>query len=105
MTGGRADIYLAKAGAKTTQPGAARLERIVAEDNVRIEQEGRRVTGQKLVYTPADDKFVMTGGPPTINDPEHGTIVGSSLTFFRADDKVLVEGGASRTVTTTRVSR
>jgi lipopolysaccharide export system protein LptA len=111
MSGGRADIYLAnagtfaKAGAKTNQPGAARLERIVAEDNVRIEQEGRRVTGQKLVYTPADDKFVMTGGPPTINDPEHGTIVGSSLTFFRADDKVLVEGGASRTLTTTRVSR
>jgi lipopolysaccharide export system protein LptA len=111
MSGGRADVYLAKAGAltpeaaKTAQPGAARLERIVAENNVRIEQEGRRVTGQKLVYTPADDKFVMTGGPPTINDPEHGTIVGSSLTFFRADDRVLVEGGASRTVTTTRVSR
>jgi lipopolysaccharide export system protein LptA len=106
MSAGKADVFLAKAGtAKAAQPGAAQLDHIVAENNVRIEQEGRRATGSKLVYTPADDKFVMTGGPPTITDPEHGTVTGTSLTFFRADDRVLVEGGSSRTVTTTRVSR
>jgi lipopolysaccharide export system protein LptA len=105
VNAGKVDVYLAKGGAKTAQGSAARLDHIIAENNVRVEQEGRRATGSKLVYTSAEDKFVMTGGPPTITDPEHGTITGSSLTFFRADDRVLVEGGASRTVTTTRVSR
>ena len=47
---------------------------------------------QKLVYTAADDKFVLTGGPPSIFDAEQGKITGVSLTFFRHDDRVLVEG-------------
>ena len=106
MDAGKADVYLAKTpGAKPAQPGPAQLDHIIAETNVKVEQQGRRATGGKLVYTPSDDKFVMTGGSPTITDPEHGTIAGTSLTFFRADDRVLVEGGASRTVTTTRVAR
>jgi lipopolysaccharide export system protein LptA len=106
MDAGKADVYLAKsAGQKPQQPGPAQLDHIIAENHVRVEQQGRTATGGKLVYTPTDDKFVMTENSPTITDPAHGTIVGSSLTFFRADDRVLVEGGASRTVTTTRVSR
>ena len=106
MSAGKIDVFLAKrTPGQTPQPGATQVDHIVAEQNVRVEQQGRRATGSKLVYTPADDKFVMTGGPPIITDPEHGTITGSSLTFFRADDRVLVEGGSSRTVTTTRVSR
>ena len=66
----------------------------------------RRATGQNLVYTAADDRFVMTGGPPSIFDAEHGKITGDSLTFYKRDDRVLVEGReASPTVTTTRVAR
>ena len=62
--------------------------------------------GQKLVYTAADDKFVLTGGPPSIFDAEQGKITGVSLTFFRRDDRVLVEGEASTPVVTqTRVAR
>jgi len=106
MNAGKVDVYLAKrTPGQPAQPGATQLDRIVAENNVKVEQQARRATGSKLVYTPSDEKFVMTGGPPTITDPEHGTITGTSLTFFRADDRVLVEGGSSRTVTTTRVSR
>jgi len=106
MTAGKIDVFLVKrTTSQPAQPGAAQVDHIVAQNHVRVEQEGRTVTGSKLVYTPADDKFVMTGGPPIITDPQHGTITGSSLTFFRADDKVLVEGGSSRAVTTTRVSR
>jgi lipopolysaccharide export system protein LptA len=111
MTAAKMDIYLKKSGpqgvqaAKNAQPGPAELDHIVAETNVKVEQDQRRAAGSKLVYTAADDKFVMTGGPPTLSDPEHGTISGTSLTFFRGDDKVLVDGGPSRTVTTTRVSK
>jgi len=69
-------------------------------------QPQRRVEGDHLVYTAGEDKFVLTGGSPSIFDAEHGKITGVSLTFFRHDDRVLVEGNnSSPTVTQTRVAR
>ena len=86
--------------------GPGQLDRMVAQDDVVIQQPKRRAEGQKLVYTASDDKFVLTGGPPSIFDAEQGRITGVSLTFFRRDDRVLVEGGASAPVVTqTRVAR
>ena len=74
--------------------------------NVVVQQPSRRAEGQTLVYTASDDKFVLTGGPPSIFDAERGKITGVSLTFFRADDRVLVEGEASTPVVTqTRVAK
>jgi lipopolysaccharide export system protein LptA len=85
--------------------GPAQLDHLVAVDDVHIQQPGRQADGQKLVYTAADDKFVLTGGPPSIFDAEQGKITGVSLTFFRADDRVLVEGEANTPVVTkTRVT-
>ncbi len=82
------------------------LERIVAEGNVSIQQPSRRASGDRLAYTAAEDKFVLTGGTPSIFDAEHGKIRGDSLTFFRRDDRVLVEGkDNSPTVTQMRVAR
>jgi lipopolysaccharide export system protein LptA len=79
---------------------------MVAEDNVLITQPNRRAEGQKLTYTAADDKFVLTGGPPSIFDAERGKITGVSLTFFRGDGRVLVEGEPSiPVVTQMRVAR
>jgi lipopolysaccharide export system protein LptA len=86
--------------------GPGQLDRMVAQTDVVIQQPHRRAEGQKLVYTAADDKFVLTGGPPSIFDAEQGKITGVSLTFFRRDDRVLVEGEASTPVVTqTRVAR
>jgi lipopolysaccharide export system protein LptA len=82
------------------------LDRIIAQGNVVIQQPNRRAEGQKLVYTAAEDKFVLSGGPPSIFDAEQGKITGVSLTFFRRDDRVLVEGEANNPVVTqTRVAR
>ena len=82
------------------------LDHIVAQGNVVVQQPNRRAEGKKLVYTAVDDKFVLTGGPPSIFDAERGKITGVSLTFFRADDRVLVEGEASTPVVTqTRVAK
>lgn len=87
----------------TTQ---ARLDKIIASGNVSVTQPKRRATGDKLVYTSADDKFVLTGGPPAIFDAEHGKTVGTSITLFRDEDRVLVEGNtASPSLTETRVNR
>ena len=83
-----------------TISGAGQLDHIVAKGNVVVQQPTRRAEGENLVYTAADDKFVLTGGPPSIFDAERGKITGVSLTFFRADDRVLVEGKASTPVVT-----
>jgi lipopolysaccharide export system protein LptA len=86
--------------------GQGRLERMVAEGTVIVTEPGRRAEGEKLVYTATENKFVLTGGPPSIFDAERGKITGVSLTFFQADDRVLVEGEASTPVVTqTRVAR
>ena len=86
--------------------GPGQLDHLVAQENVIIQQPNRRAEGQKLVYTAAEDKFVLTGGPPSIFDAEQGKITGVSLTFFRSDDRVLVEGEASTPVVTqTRVAQ
>jgi lipopolysaccharide export system protein LptA len=86
--------------------GPGQLDHMVAKGSIVIQQPKRRAEGQKLVYTAADDKFVLTGGPPSIFDAEQGKITGVSLTFFRGDDRVLVEGAASTPVVTqTRVAR
>jgi len=71
-----------------------------------VTQPNRQATGDRLVYTTEDDKFVLTGGPPSIFDAEHGKITGVSLTLFGHDDRVVVEGSNSApTVTETRVAR
>ena len=86
--------------------GPGQLDRMIAQDDVVVQQPKRRAEGQKLVYTAFDDKFVLTGGAPSIFDAEQGKITGASLTFFRRDDRVLVEGEASTPVVTqTRVAR
>ncbi len=86
--------------------GPGQLDHLVAKGNVVVQQPSRRAEGKTLVYTASDDKFVLTGGPPSIFDAERGKITGVSLTFFRGDDRVLVEGEASTPVVTqTRVAR
>jgi lipopolysaccharide export system protein LptA len=91
-------------GSHVTEPG--QLDRMVADGSVIVKQPDRRAEGQHLIYTASTDKFVLTGGPPSIFDAERGKITGVSLTFFRADDRVLVEGEASTPVVTqTRVAK
>jgi lipopolysaccharide export system protein LptA len=104
-----ADVYLlphSQTAGKQALSAPGRLDRMVAEGEVVIQQPSRHAQGQTLTYTAADDKFVLTGGPPSIFDAEQGKITGVSLTFFRRDDRVLVEGeGSTPVVTTTRVAR
>ena len=103
------DVYfLARKQISSDQTAAqpSQLDRMVAQRHVVIQQPNRRAEGQTLVYTASEDKFVLTGGPPSIFDAEQGKITGVSLTFFRRDDRVLVEGEAGTPVVTqTRVAR
>jgi len=60
----------------TCRPG--QLDRIVGQGDVVVQQPGRRAVGQQLVYTAADDKFVLSGGSPSILMPN-----GAKLPAFR----------------------
>ena len=109
MTGRKMVVFL-KSRSQTSEPSdgvtPGQVDHIVAEGDVVITQPARRATGERLEYVAVDDKFVLTGGPPSIFDAEHGQITGDSLTFFRRDDRVLVEGReTSPTTTRTRVAR
>jgi lipopolysaccharide export system protein LptA len=82
------------------------IDRMIAQDQVVITQPTRHGEGGRLVYTAADDRFVLTGNSPSIFDAERGKTTGDSLTFFRQDDRVLVEGRqTSPAVTRTQVAR
>ncbi len=113
MTSQQMTVFLLPRNQSQTvrSPGTpGQVERIVAEHGVVITQPARHATGDRLVYTTADDRFVLTGGPssgpPSIFDAERGKITGDSLTFYRHDDRVLVEGReTSPTVTRTQVAR
>jgi len=108
LTAGSADVLLVAAGEKETRSIAtpSRLNQIIATGNINVRQQERNATGEKLVYTAADEKFVLTGGPPLLTDPERGTVRGDSLTFYSRDDRVLVDSHeSSRAVTRTRVIR
>ncbi len=113
MTGERMTVFLLPRSQSHASPGSAgnattpgKIDRIIAEERVVVTQPTRHATGDRLVYTSADDKFVLTGGPPSIFDAERGKTTGDSLTFYRHDDRVLVEGKeTSPAVTRTHVAR
>jgi lipopolysaccharide export system protein LptA len=116
ITASQMDVFLVPTGgtpaapqSKTAAPQSdarAKLDKIVASGSVIITEPNRRATGDQLTYTASDDKFVLTGGPPSIFDAEHGKITGVSLTLFRHDDRVVVEGDSrSPAVTQTRMER
>ena len=99
-------VQTGTAAAKTASTPQAKLERIVATGSVLMTQPNRHAEGDKLTYTASDDKFVLTGGPPSIFDAERGKITGVSLTLYRTDDRVIVDGNSSSpAVTETRVER
>jgi lipopolysaccharide export system protein LptA len=84
--------------------GQAQVERMTARGGVVLTSEGRRGTGEQLVYTGATNEYVLTGTastPPEITDPARGTVTGEALIFRGRDDSVSVEGGGRKTTTET----
>ena len=70
---------------------------------------GRAIAGgsaQEAIYTAADQKFVLSGGEPTIIDANSDTTTGHSLTFFVANDTILIDSQEGlRTLTKHRVEK
>jgi lipopolysaccharide export system protein LptA len=85
-------------------PGQAQVDHMTARGHVVLTSEGRRGTGEQLVYTSATGEYVLTGTaavPPKMSDPSRGTVSGKALIFHGSDDSVSVEGGGEKTTTET----
>ena len=98
----RVELQLTPAASHAT--GQAQVERMTATGHVVVSSQGRRGTGEQLVYTEVDGKYRLTGTPaehPKMTDPERGTVTGAALIFNSRDDSVSIEGGAQETRTET----
>jgi lipopolysaccharide export system protein LptA len=92
------------ASAVQAQSGQAQVDQMKATGHVVLTSQGRRGTGEQLVYTGATGEYVLTGTaavPPKMSDPERGTVTGEALIFDSRDDRVRVEGGDRETETDT----
>lgn len=86
--------------------GAQRLARALAFGGVNVRQGTRRGVAERAEYVAAEEKFVLSGGTPTLSDATRGTTTGRQLTFFLADDKILIDADeGSRTLTRHRVEK
>jgi len=83
--------------------GQAQVDRLIARGRVVLTSEGRRGTGEQLVYTSETGEYVLTGTaavPPRMTDPVRGNVTGEALIFHSRDDSVSVEGRTTKTETT-----
>jgi lipopolysaccharide export system protein LptA len=68
------------------------LEKLEATGSVNAVVDKRTVTGTRLVYSPSDDKYVVTGSPVKMVDAECQETIGKTLTFWKASERVQVDG-------------
>ena len=103
------ELVLLPSGNHAGKDGAeAQVDTLTATGNVVVSSGARKGTGEKLVYTGDDGKFVLTGTasvPPRLTDPARGTVTGAALIFNSSDDSVSIEGGGRRTTAETLAPR
>lgn len=107
MRGPVLDLYFTRdANGKNGSDTSSRISRAVGMGGVEVQQGDRRGTAERGVYTADDDKFVLSGGTPTLYDENEGKTTGRELTFNIADDTIIVDSGnGTRTLTKHRVQR
>jgi len=83
MTGGVADVYLAK--------DSNEMEKTIAQRNVVLTQPNRRGSGDWVEYTAANEVAVLKGNPARVDDIEQGNTEGARLTLSIRDSKVTAD--------------
>ena len=98
------DLLLIPTGNRDNGAGQAQVDRMTATGHVVLTSQGRRGTGEQLVYSGVTGDYVLTGtaaAPPRMTDPGHGNVTGETLIFHSRDDSVSIEGGGHETRTET----
>jgi LPS export ABC transporter protein LptC/lipopolysaccharide transport protein LptA len=80
----RIELYL--------KPSGDELERAEAYDNVSLTEQRRKTTGDRLTYTSADERYIVTGRPMKIIDDCDGVTEGRRLTYLKGADRIIVDG-------------
>ena len=83
ITGGVADVYLAK------ETNA--MDKTVAQKNVVLTQPNRKGTGDWVEYTAANEIAILKGNPARVEDVEQGNTEGNRLTLSVRDGKVTAD--------------
>src|SRR6185503_19098962 len=83
LTGGVADVYLAK--------DTNEMEKTVAQRNVVLVQPNRRGAGDWVEYTAATEVAILKGNPARVEDIEQGNTEGPRLTLSVRDSKVTAD--------------
>src|SRR5215217_5775225 len=83
LTGGVADVYLAK--------GTNEMEKTIAQRSVVLTQPNRKGTGDWVEYTAANEIAVLKGNPARVEDVEQGNTEGNRLTLSVRDGKVTAD--------------
>jgi len=85
MTAVRIELYL--------KPSGDELERAEAFENVTLREQNRETKGAKMIYTTANETYVVTGAPVKIIDECQRETTGKTLTFNKGTDRIVVDGG------------
>ena len=80
----RIELYL--------KPSGDELERAEAYDNVSLTEPRRKTTGDRLTYTSADERYIVTGRPMKILDDCDGVTEGRRLTYLKGADRIIIDG-------------
>jgi lipopolysaccharide export system protein LptA len=86
MTASRIELYLKSSGDE--------LERAEAYDNLTLREQNRETKGSKMIYTTANETYVITGTPVKIVDQCKRETIGRTLTFNKGTDSVVVDGNS-----------
>ena len=89
LTSRSLDLFLSAPGASQNAspagaglPTGRQLNRVVALGDVVVRQGDRQGVAEQAEYTAAEEKFVLSGGQPTLIDNASATTTGRSLTFL-----------------------
>jgi lipopolysaccharide transport protein LptA len=99
VTGPEGDIQAARI-VLFLKEKANELERVEAYEKVTLKEGVRLVQGSKMVYTAADDRYVITGPPVLIVEekPKCGEMLAQTATYERARNRMLADGADANTV-------
>jgi LPS export ABC transporter protein LptC/lipopolysaccharide transport protein LptA len=86
MKAERIDLYLKESGDE--------LERAEGYEKLTLREQNRETTGNTMVYTTADEKYVIVGTPVKIIDECERETIGRTLTFFKSTNNIVVDGNS-----------
>jgi len=86
MTASRIELFL--------KPSGDELDRAEAYENLTLREQNRETKGSKMIYTTANETYVITGTPVKIVDQCKRETIGRTLTFNKGTDSVIVDGNS-----------